>query len=402
MHIMPANAAVVTCNATDIALNRPAAASSVQNSASLASNVVDGNAETLWSSASNDPQWLLIDLGSVQKICRVVLSWGAAYGKAYQIQVSNDAKTWTSIYSMGSGNGSIETLDVSGSGRYIRMYGSKRGTQSGYSLYEFRVYVSTNSLGQKNAIQPPSSQKLIWSDDFNGLAGKTPDASKWSPDVSGSGWGNNQREYDTNNKNAYLDGQGSLVLEARKENPANYQCWYGPCQYTSARINTSGHFSFTYGRVEARIKVPYGQGLWPAFWILGNNVGSVGWPNSGEMDIMENLGREPNTIHGTVHGPNYSGSNGIGGPDKLPRGRFADAYHIYAVTWDSSRISFSVDGLSYFTVTKATIESHGKWVFDHPFFIILNVAVGGFWPGDPNSSTVFPQKMYVDYVRVYQ
>jgi beta-glucanase (GH16 family) len=136
--------------------------------------------------------------------------------------------------------------------------------------------------------------------------------------------------------------------------------------------------------------------------MMGNNIASVGWPNNGEVDIFENIGREPSMVHGTVHGPGYSGANGIGGPYSLQSGKFADDYHLFAVEWNTTQIAFFVDGNKYFTVTKATVEQHGKWAYDHPFYLLLNVAVGGTWPGDPDGSSTYPQKMYVDYIRVFQ
>jgi beta-glucanase (GH16 family) len=173
--------------------------------------------------------------------------------------------------------------------------------------------------------------------------------------------------------------------------------------YTSARLKTLGRFSQTYGRFEARIKIPKGQGIWPAFWMLGDDIIKSGWPASGEIDIMENIGKEPALVHGTIHGPGYNGAGGIGSsyalPDKRP---FADDFHIYAVEWEPNAIRFYVDKDLYATRTPAELPPGGKWVFDHPFFILLNVAVGGGWPGSPDASSVFPQEMLVDYVRVYR
>lgn len=269
------------------------------------------------------------------------------------------------------------------------------------------LYAASQSrLSKKMAIHAQSYQTLVWSDEFNGAANLPPNPKLWSPEIGGGnhGWGNQQMEYDTDN-NAYQDGKGNLVLEARQENPANYQCWYGTCQYTSARLNTHTHVNAQYGRLEARIKIPDAQGLWPAFWLLGTNINAVGWPACGEIDVMENIGRVPNTIYGTIHGPNLSGSDtyGFGGTYTLPHGHFADNYHIYAIQWDSSQVSFFVDNVNYATVTKTNArQRHGQWVFDHLFYIILNNAVGGSWPHNPDQTTVFPQKMFVDYVRVYQ
>ncbi|TXL87889.1 glycoside hydrolase family 16 protein [Streptomyces sp. IB2014 016-6] len=239
-----------------------------------------------------------------------------------------------------------------------------------------------------------------FADEFDGPAGSGVDGSKWQIET-GDNVNNHERQYYTSgNSNAQLDGQGNLVITARKENPGNYQCWYGTCEYTSARLNTSGKFDSAYGRVEARMKIPRGQGIWPAFWMLGSNMGDVGWPNSGEIDIMENVGFEPNTVHGTLHGPGYSGEGGIGAGYSLPNGEaFADNFHTFAVDWAPDSIKWSVDGQVFQTRTPADLGGR-EWVFNKPFFLILNLAVGGYWPGDPDGSTVFPQQLVVDYVRV--
>ena len=235
--------------------------------------------------------------------------------------------------------------------------------------------------------------KLVWSDEFSQPDGSAPDAAKWGNDVGGNGWGNNELECYTTN-NARIEG-GQLVIEARQENS-------GGRKYTSARLLTQGKWAWTYGRIEARIKLPRGPGIWPAFWMLGANIGAAGWPACGEIDIMENIGREPGTMHGTVHGPGYSGGSGIGGPFTLPAGTaFADAFHVYAIEWETNRIRWFVDDHPYFTVTPASLPTNARWVFDRPHFLLLNLAVGGGWPGPPEGTTVFPQRMLVDYVRVY-
>ncbi len=251
---------------------------------------------------------------------------------------------------------------------------------------------------RKDATMP----NLIWNDEFNGPTGAPPDVLKWTANIGGDGWGNQELEYYTDNKNAYQDGQGHLVVEARQESPAGLQCWNGPCKYTSARLTTADRMSFTHGRVEARIKIPYGQGLWPAFWLLGSNCGPVEWPACGELDIMENIGKEPNIIHATMHGQGYSGGNGISGTYTMANGHYSDNYHIYAIEWDSNHAAFFVDGANYLNVTRAQVEAKGQWVFDHAFNVVLNIAVGGGWSGNPDGNTVFPQKMYVDYVRLFQ
>ena len=242
---------------------------------------------------------------------------------------------------------------------------------------------------------------LTWADEFNGTtAGAAPDPTKWVADVGGHGWGNQQLEYDTAGAaNAFLSGHGVLVMRAQKgANP--YTCWYGPCTYTSSRITTKGRFAQAYGRFEARMRIPCGAGLWPAFWALGNDIDTVGWPASGEIDVMENIGREPSTVHGTVHGPGYSAGSAITGSLTLAS-RLCDAYHVYSSTWTPTTISFAVDGTTYRTIT--TADTAGRtWVFQHPYFLLLDLAVGGTWPGSPNASTVFSAVMTVDYVRVYR
>ena len=258
------------------------------------------------------------------------------------------------------------------------------------------------ACGQSQTTTSPSGNAwtLVWSDEFGGSNGSTPDSSKWTIETGGDGWGNHELEYYTSRVQNVQIQNGSLVITALKE---TYTGKDGVSRnYTSARMKTAGKFEQQYGRFEASIKIPYGQGMWPAFWMLGNNSGSLGWPGCGEIDIMENIGKEPAIVHGTIHGPGYSGGDGIGSSFSLPKGRFADDYHLYAVEWEPNLIRFYVDSNLYATRTPAELPQGTKWVYDHPFFIILNVAVGGDWPGAPDNTTVFPQTMLVDYVRVYK
>ncbi len=391
-----------------LSYNAPAFASSSQDDAFCVActpdKAVDMNNYTRWATAWSDPQWIYVDLGANATITRVVLNWQNAYGKAYQIQTSNDATNWTTIYSTTTGDGAVDDLTgLSGSGRYVRMYGTVRGTGYGYSLWAFDIY-GTGGAPQATPTPAPTPTphgpytNLVWSDEFNGTS---LDSTNWTLEVGGGGFGNNELEYYTNGQNLSFTGS-EMIINVRQENPAGYTCWYGTCTYTSSRMKTAGKREFTYGRIEARIQVPYSQGLWPAFWMLGNDIGTVGWPNSGETDIMENIGKEPSTVHGTVHGPGYSGSNGLGGPYTLPSGQLHDAYHVYAVEWEGNVFRWYIDNILYFTLTKTTVETHGQWVFDHPSFILLNVAVGGAWPGNPDGTTVMPQQMKIDYIRVYQ
>jgi beta-glucanase (GH16 family) len=237
---------------------------------------------------------------------------------------------------------------------------------------------------------------LVWSDEFDQPDGSSPNSAKWTYDIGATGWGNNERQHYTSRTNNARIENGMLVIEAKQEN-------YQGANYTSARLKTQGKAAWTYGRIEARIKIPRGQGIWPAFWMLGTNITSVNWPNCGEIDILENIGREPKIVHGTVHGPGYSGANGIGGPYSLPGNPdFADDFHIYAVEWSTNQIKWFVNNIQYFTLTPASLPNGAAWVFTAPQFLILNVAVGGNWPGYPDATTVFPQRMTVDYVRVYK
>ncbi|MFG3659072.1 ricin-type beta-trefoil lectin domain protein [Streptomyces sp. NPDC047706] len=248
--------------------------------------------------------------------------------------------------------------------------------------------------------EPAGVRAVTFFDTFDGPAGAGVNPSRWQIET-GDNVNNHERQYYTSaTDNAALDGQGHLVITARRENPANHQCWYGRCEYTSARLNTAGKFTAQYGHVEARMKIPRGQGMWPAFWMLGNDLGDVGWPASGEIDIMENVGSEPSTVHGTIHGPGYSGPGGIGAAYSLPNGQaFADGFHTFAVDWAPDSLTWSVDGTVYQRRTPADLGGR-SWVFRKPFFLVLNLAVGGYWPGDPDGSTVFPQQLVVDHVSV--
>ncbi|MCC8251342.1 glycoside hydrolase family 16 protein [Saccharothrix luteola] len=240
---------------------------------------------------------------------------------------------------------------------------------------------------------------VTFAEEFNGPAGTRPDASKWNTEVGDNNGNNREHQYYTTSaSNAAMDGAGNLVITARKENPGNYNCWYGRCQYTSARINTAGKFTTTYGKVEARMKMPRGKGIWPAFWMLGQDINSGNpWPGSGEIDIMEFLGHDLDTVYGTIHGPGYSGAGGIGMAHNGPN--FADGFHTFAIEWSPTGIAWSVDGNVYQRRTPADVGGN-QWVFNKPFFIILNLAVGGEWPGYPDATTTFPQQFVIDYVRV--
>jgi len=240
---------------------------------------------------------------------------------------------------------------------------------------------------------------LVWSDEFNGANGSQPDPTKWTYDIGGNGWGNQELESYTSRPQNVQVQNGNLVITAALE---NYTGADGiPRNYTSARLKTQGLFSQQYGKFEARIKLPYGQGIWPAFWLLGWNISSSGWPTCGEIDIMENIGSKPSTIYGSMHGPQGSGEASLSAPFTLLNGqKFSNDYHLFTLEWEPNAARFYVDGTLYENRTSADMPP-GSWVFDHPFFVVLNVAVGGNWPGSPDQTTDFPQHMLVDYVHVY-
>jgi beta-glucanase (GH16 family) len=237
-------------------------------------------------------------------------------------------------------------------------------------------------------VNASNTWNMVWSDEFNG---SSLDASNWvcETGTGSGGWGNNELEYYTNRSDNVRVQDGSLIIEAKKEN-------YGGMGYTSARIKTQGLREFTYGKVEARIKLPTGQGIWPAFWMLGSNIPQVSWPKCGEIDIMEHINNEA-VIHGTIHwfADQYAYYGGASQSLDVTQ------YHVYSIEWDASSIKWFIDGNQYW---EANIKDNinGTEEFHKPFFILLNMAVGGNWPGSPDAATQFPAKMYVDYVRVYQ
>jgi beta-glucanase (GH16 family) len=269
---------------------------------------------------------------------------------------------------------------------------------------DIRVQLDNNQA----AIGQPSDWKLVWSDEFNSRAGAAPNPGVWGREVGDgtvngiAGWGNSELEYYTDGTdNVATDGQGNLKITAR-EADGSLMCYYGPCEYTSARLLTKNRFEVAYGRLEARIKVPEGAGLWPAFWMLGTDIDQVDWPQTGEIDIMEFVGRVPDEVFGTLHGPGYSGGQSYGDTYDLNE-PVGDQYHVFSVAWQPDKIVWYIDGIQYFAATPDDPFLQGKqWVFNHPFFILMNVAVGGNFGGTVGEDTVFPQSMAVDYVRLYQ
>ncbi len=242
--------------------------------------------------------------------------------------------------------------------------------------------------------------KLVWSDEFNGPDGTAPDPARWGFDLGGKGFGNHELETYTSAPANVEERSGNLVITARQQDLTGAD---GIARhYTSSRLRTQGLFSQAYGRFETRMRLPTGKGIWPAFWLLGADDATVHWPACGEIDIMEAIG-DPHTIYSTIHGPGYSGAKGIGRKFTLPAGEAIDSgFHTYAVEWAPNDLRFFFDDHLIVERTPADLPPGTRWVYDHPFFIILNLAVGGDWPGAPDASTVFPKQMLVDYVRVYQ
>ncbi len=259
-------------------------------------------------------------------------------------------------------------------------------------IHVFSVLFLILSVGQACA-QP--ARQLVWSDEFNGPEGSAPDASKWTHDLGATGWGNDElQNYTDSRANSFLDGKGHLVIRAIQT---------GDKQFTSARLNTSGKYLVQFGLIEARMKLPFGQGIWPAFWMLGQDFPKQRWPECGEIDIMEFVGKEPTTIYGTIHGPGYSGAAGMPGKFASKNGKlFSEDFHVYAVDWREGDIRFLVDGEEFSRVRKSDIPAGKQWVLDRPFFILLNLAVGGRWPGYPDATSTFPQELTVDWIRVYR
>jgi len=249
--------------------------------------------------------------------------------------------------------------------------------------------------------------RLVWQDEFDGPAGTAPDAGRWRFETgdgcaSGNcGWGNNEREYYTADRaNVALTGDGSLAITARVA-PAGLRCYYGACRYTSAKLSTRGLYEPSYGRVEARIRLPRGQGLWPAFWMLGSGFPALPWPACGEIDIMEFRGSRPGEMSSAMHGPGYSGDTPFVHRFGWPEVALSSDFHRYAAEWEPGQVRFYVDDVLHYTVNRSATSTLGEWAFDHPFYIILNLAVGGHFDRDPESDAIFPATLLVDYVRAY-
>lgn len=283
--------------------------------------------------------------------------------------------------------------------KYLYMKNNKSRFTSTLKVLFFSYVLATfYSCNPDEAQTVTNFENLVWQDEFN--VDGAPNPANWTYDIGDGtaqgipGWGNNELQYYTNRPENVIVENGMLKIIAVQES-------YMGSTYTSARLNTKGLFQQAYGRFEARIKLPWSQGLWPAFWMLGDDQGgSLVWPQIGEIDIMENRGQEPTITHGSVHGPRYSGGEAITKSYQLTSGRFDTEFHVFGVEWGPNYINYYVDDVLYNQITPEDVT--GEWVFnDNAFHMLLNVAVGGSFAGNPNTSSVFPQTMYVDYVRVY-
>ena len=403
------------CGTTNLAVNRPATASSTESAAFPASAAVDGNTGTRWSSQFSDPQWLQVDLGSTQAICQVVLTWETASGKAFQIQTSNDASTWTSIYSTSTGPGGTQTLSVSGSGRYIRMYGTARNTGYGYSLWEFAVYGGGTS-------PPPPTWNLVWQDTFSGAAGTAPSAADWIEDTGHNSpggpanWGTGEVESaSASTANVSVDGDGHLGITALEDGAGNW---------TSGRIETQrSDFAAPAGgmlKVTATIKQPNvanPTGYWPAFWALGSGsrTGVGTWPAVGETDIMENVNGHETSSSGLHCGVAPNGPcneySGRGSGLRTCAGCLT-GYHTYTQiidrTQSDEQIRFYIDDQLTWSVSESQVGvTTWQNAVDHGFFLILDLAIGGSWPNadcgctSPTAATTSGGTLSVGPVSVY-
>lgn len=267
----------------------------------------------------------------------------------------------------------------------------KKNKINKFFIFSFCILILGCSTDEKQTVI--TKKTLVMSEEFDVNGAPNPNLWSYNIGTGNNGWGNNEKQYYTDRPQNIIVENGNLKITARRE-------LYLGSAFTSARILTKGKLEQKYGRIEARIKLPLGQGLWPAFWMLGANSDTVTWPACGEIDIMEYLGNSPTKIFGTVHGPGYSGGESISKNFFLSNSRFDTDFHVFGIEWDENNINFYVDDFLYHSVTPSDVP--GEWVFNQSFYLILNVAVGGNLPGSPNAETPFPQSMLVDYIRIYE
>ena len=263
----------------------------------------------------------------------------------------------------------------------------------GTIITENGTNLTTDNSGYTTPISYPG-YTLIWNDEF---ANNSLDLNAWNQEIGNgsNGWGNNELEYYTNSTKNTFVSNGNLIIEARKESISGFN-------YSSGRMTTQNKKTFTFGRIDIRAKLPVGKGIWPALWMLGSNINTVGWPACGEIDIMELIGTHPSRVHGTIHWKPVNGTNtNKGSQYDLNSGNFSQQFHVFSIIWTQDMIKWYVDDQLFFTGTKADVGA-ANYPFNAPEFFIFNVAVGGNWPGPPDAGTTFPQRMFVDYVRVFQ
>ncbi|MFE6976990.1 discoidin domain-containing protein [Streptomyces sp. NPDC057682] len=438
---------------TNLALNHPAYGDLYQHAGNSPAYVTDGGwpadlkaDRSRWSSDWNADRWVGVDLGATSTIDTVDLYWEAAYAVDYRIQVSDDNRTWRTVYQPSAadvaarradvkapgdavGRHDTVTLPTPATGRYVRMLGVERRSfynpapataQFGYSLYEFQVWGTGGSASAAYPALPKNPGGAYTTTFFDDFTGSGLDRTKWRVVRTGTEMGpvNGESQAYVDSPDTIRTENGSLILQS------NYckgctQTPNGTFDFTSGRIDTNTKFDFTYGKVSARMKLPVGDGFWPAFWLLGSNVDDpkVSWPGSGETDIMENIGYGDWTSS-ALHGPGYSADGNIGKQQTYPDGGRADAWHTYGVEWTPEGMTFTVDDRVVQTTSRQKLEStRGQWVFDHNQYVILNLALGGAYPAGWNKVTQpywgLPQssvdrvaqggiKAEIDWVRVEQ
>lgn len=439
---------------SNLALNHPAYGNLYQHAGNSPAFVTDGGwpadlkaDQSRWSSDWNQNRWVGVDLGAQSMIQSVDLYWEAAYAVDFDLQVSDDNRNWRTVYQPSAaqvaerranikapgdavGRHDTITLPTPATGRYVRMLGKERRSfynpapstaQFGYSLYEFQVWGTGGSAAAAYPALPQSPGGAYRQTFFDDFTGSGLDRNKWRVVRTGQEMGSVNGE-----SQAYVDSpdniktqNGALVLESKYCKGCTTVPGGGTYDFTSGRVDTNTKFDFTYGRVSARMKLPVGDGFWPAFWLLGSDVDdpSVSWPGSGETDIMENVGYA-NWTSTALHGPGYSAAGNVGKSQTFPNGGRVDQWHTYAVEWTPEGMVFTVDGQVVQTTSRQKLEStRGQWVFDHNQYVILNLALGGAYPAGHNQVTTpywgLPQssvdrvaqggvKAEIDWVRVEQ
>ncbi|MGW1319470.1 discoidin domain-containing protein [Streptomyces sp. NPDC002426] len=446
----PAPASTTRAN---LALNHPAFGNLYQHAGNSPAYITDGGwpadlkaDRSRWSSDWNADRWVGVDLGATSTISSLDLYWEAAYAVDYEIQVSDDNRTWRTVHRPSAGEVAARRADVKSpadavgrhdtitlptpaTGRYVRMLGKERRSfynpapstaQFGYSLYEMQVWGTGGSADAAYPALPKNPGGAYRTTFFDDFTGSGLDRSKWRVVRTGTEMGpvNGESQAYVDSPDTIRTENGALVLESKYCKGCT-PTPNGTFDFTSGRVDTNTKFDFTYGKVSARMKLPVGDGFWPAFWMLGSDVDdpAVSWPGSGETDIMENIGYGDWTSS-ALHGPGYSADGNIGASQTYPNGGRADQWHTYGVEWTPEGMTFTVDDRVVQRTSRQKLEStRGKWVFDHNQYVILNLALGGAYPAGWNKVTQpywgLPQssvdrvaqggvKAEIDWVRVEQ